>query len=1011
MEKSIKLSNLIRSVMKFSFIQLLMISFSLTIVRANSADAQKILDQTVNVEFVDISMKKALKKIEKEASVYFTYRPDLIKNLKKVSYRAQNEKFQDVLDEFLNPLGIDFSVYGNSNIVLVESMITGSTDYKNSEDFRIVTGNVTDEDGEALIGANILIKGTTTGTTTDLDGNFSIDVPDGVSTLVVSFTGYNDMEVNVDGQTVVNIVLSAGVALESVTILGSRGKARTDVDRPVPIDVINARELNATGQADIGQSLHYSAPSFSAVKFGINDLAPLVDPASLRGLSPDQTLLLLNGKRRHKVAFFSNNAGVGKGQLANDINSIPSAAVKRVEILRDGAAAQYGSDAIAGVMNLQLNDSRSGGTVRMYYGSTSTAPTYDDITNAGTAGDKIYGDDRVVDGQTINMSANFGMPWGDEGFVNTTFTYSHAEPTDRSGTYLHSSGWYTDEQVAASGVSSDEELQRINGIDPDRAVLGTAENSNMGIFVNAGRPIDENWDFYTFGGITKKHVIGGVFTRTPARTSRATLEIFPDGYNPEVPSDLTDFQMTTGLKGDLGNDWGLDISLGHSGNEVDLFARNTINPSMGILSPTEFHTGTLGVTQTVINADAVKTFGNTTLAIGSEIRMESFQQSQGQIESYLPGEFRDSKDIGSSGREGFTARTDGEWRRNNKGIYAEVESDLSEEFLVAAAIRLEDYSDFGSDFSYKLASRYKINEQIGLRASLNRSFRAPGLAQYQYSNFSQISFDNDGNSVLEPILPIRDLLVQEAFGFTSLSPETSLDIAAGLTAKLDGGFSFTIDAYQINISDRILALGGINPGDFPAFNGANYDEITIFTNAVDTKTQGLDIVAAYKNFLSETSSIGFTIAANFNSTTIPDDGINLPGPLSIYAGDLTSANNDIVYLTDGAPKRKIIGSVDYRIGKIGLLLRATNFGEVSEPRLRDDSGNPQVLSAKTVLDFSITGNVTDNFSITLGANNFTDVYPDMLRSAQVRREVIYSRRVNQFGTAGRFLHMALNYNF
>ncbi len=993
--------------MKFSFIQLFLISLSLTVVKANSAEAQKILNQKIDIELEEVSMKKALKQLEKEASVYFTYRPGLIKNIKKVSIEAQNEKLQNVLSNFLNPYGIDFTVYGNTNIVLVQKV----TEETINSDFIQVSGQVTDDNGDPLFGANVLVKGTSAGTITDLDGNYSINVPDGSNVLVFSFTGYNDTEIEVNGQSVINVVMSAGVALESVTILGSRGRPRTDVDRPVPIDVINAKELNSTGQADIGQSLHYSAPSFSAVKFGINDLAPLVDPASLRGLSPDQTLLLLNGKRRHKVAFFSNNAGVGKGQLANDINSIPSAAVKRVEILRDGAAAQYGSDAIAGVMNMQLNDSRSGGAIRMYYGSTSTSPTYDGITNAGPEGDKIYGDDPVVDGQTINMSANFGLPWGDDGFVNTTLTYSHAEPTDRSGTYSHSSGWYTDAQVAAAGVSSDEELQRINGINPDRAVLGTAENTNMGIFVNAGKSIDDNWDFYSFGGITKKHVIGGVFTRTPARTSRAVLEIFPDGYNPEVPSDLTDFQMTTGIKGDIGNDWNLDISLGHSGNEVDLFARNTVNPSMGILSPTEFHTGTLGVTQTVINADAVKTFGNTTLAVGSEIRMESFQQSQGQIESYLPGEFRDSKDIGSSGREGFTARTDGEWRRNNKGIYAEVESDLSDAFLVAAAVRLEDYSDFGSDFSYKLASRYKVNDKVGIRASINRSFRAPGLAQYQYSNFSQISFDNDGNSVLEPILPIRDELVQSAFGFSNLNPETSFDIAAGVTAQLSDGFSLTVDAYQINISDRILALGGINPGDFTAFNGANYDEITIFTNAVDTKTQGLDIVAAYKKFMSETSSIGVTVAANFNSTTIPDDGVNLPGPLSIYAGDLTTANNDIVYLTDGAPKRKIITSVDYKVGKLGFLLRATNFGEVSEPRLRDDSGNPQILSAKTIFDFSVTGHITDQFSITLGANNFTDVYPDMLRSAQVRKEVIYSRRVNQFGTTGRFLNMALNYNF
>jgi len=887
-----------------------------------------------------------------------------------------------------------------------------------------ITGKVTDASGEPLIGASIIIEGTSIGSVTDINGNFSINAEEG-QTLIISYIGYSTQRVAVGTTNKIAIILSEGVELESVTIIGSRGKPRTDVERPVPIDVVSATELRQTAQVDIAQSLHYTAPSFSAVKFGINDLAPLVDPASLRGLSPDQTLLLVNGKRRHKVAFFSNNNGVGKGQLANDINSIPSAAVKRVEILRDGAAALYGSDAIAGVMNMQLKDANSGGNINLYYGATLTAPEYDNITNVGTPGEKIYGEDAISDGQTINASANFGTGWGNDGFLNTTLTFSHAEPTDRSGTYAHSSGWYTDAQVDAAGVASDEELQRINSINADNAILGTAENTNYGIFVNAGKPIGLNWDYYAMGGFTRKTIVGGVFTRTPARTSRSALDIFPDGYNPEVPSNLTDFQILNGVKGDLGNDWGLDLSMGYSGNDVQLFARNTVNPSLGSASPTTFYTGGLNVTQTVMNVDASKAFGNTSIAFGAETRFESFQQSEGQIESYIAGplatiEVFDSlgnsigfdgfKDVGSSGREGFAAKSDGEWRRNNTGVYAEVESDITEAFLVALAGRFENYSDFGSDFSWKAAARYKFTENLGLRASVNRSFRAPGLAQYQYSNFSQISFDNDGNSVVEPILPLRDLAVQEAFGFSNLEPETSFDIAAGITAKFDE-ITLTIDGYRVGIDNRILALGGINPADFPAFEGTSYDEITIFTNAVNTLTQGIDVVANYRTFFSEESNLGITLAANFNQTEVPDDGVNLPSGLSAYAEDLTSANNDIVYLTDGAPKRKIIGSVNYKIGPFSALLRATNFGEVSEPRIRDDEGDPQVMSSKTLVDLALTGNISDEFSVTFGANNLFDIYPDMLSSAQVRREVIYSRRVNQFGTTGRFLNLSLNYNF
>ena len=597
------------------------------------------------------------------------------------------------------------------------------------------------------------------------------------------------------------------------------------------------------------------------------------------------------------------------------------------------------------------------------------------------------------------------MPWGEKGFVNTTLSWSHMEPTDRSGTYSHSTGWYPEAVWQAAGASSDADLQRIRGIDLDRAVLGTAENTNMGIFVNAGNEINEMWDFYTFGGITKKEVIGGVFSRSPARTNRRVLEIFPDGFNPEVPSELTDYQILAGIKGDLGNDWSLDVSLGNSGNNVDLFARNTVNPSLGILSPTQFYTGSLNVTQTVINADLVKSFGNSTLAFGVEQRGESFQQSEGDIESYRPGPDADSKDVGASGREGYTPRSDGEWRRSNLGIYAEIESDISDAFLVNAAVRYEDYSDFGSDFSYKAAARYKFNEQFGLRASVNRSFRAPSLAQYQYSNFSQISFDNDGNSVVEPILPIRDALVQEAFGVTSLNPETSFDIAAGLTAKVSNSFSFTVDAYQINIADRIIALGGIDPADFSQFQGAGYDEITIFTNAYDTKTQGLDIVASYKYFLDNEGSLGVTLAANFNKTT--NEGTNLPRALS----GLSLSGNDVTYLLEGSPRRKLIATVNLNTGPFAILLRGTNFGEVTEARQRDADGNRQVLSAKTVFDLSVSAKVAKQFTITAGVNNLFDTYPDMLLARQVRSEVIYSRRVNQFGSMGRFLNLALTYNW
>jgi len=942
----------------------------------------------------------------------------------------------------------------------------------NQENIMSVSGTVTDNNGVALPFVNVVIEGTTIGATTDENGKYTLDVDKG-KVLVFSYIGYDTKKVIVGDDSVLNVVMSKGVELEGLTILGSRGKPRTDLDSPVPVDAIQATELRKTGQAEIAQSIHYTVPSFSAQKFGINDLAPLIDPAQLRGLGSDQTLLLVNGKRRHKVAFFNGNDGVGKGQLGNDMNSIPSVAVERVEILRDGAAAQYGSDAIAGVVNMQLRNKSNGGSFQSYLGSTLTKPTYDDVTNKGEEGDNIYGDDFITDGNTFSSAINFGLPWGSDGFVNTTLSFSHADATDRSGTYSHSSGWYNvnqlidvygEEAVMAfdadtSGTISnsekatlDEQLQTQNGIDRDRAILGTAENTNGGIFINAGKPINDIWNFYGMAGLTKKQIIGGVFTRTPSRTSRAVTDIFFDGYNPEVPSNLTDWQVLSGIKGNLPGDWVLDFSMGYSGNDVQLFGRNTVNPSMAAASPTQFYTGGLKVTQSILNLDIVKPITDQiNLAIGSEYRRETYEQSEGQKESWFPGELAtDGRDIGSSGREGFTPASTGFWDRNNLGIYAEVEADLTDDLLLAVAGRFENYSDFGSDFSYKAAARYKILDAFALRASVNRSFRAPALAQTHYSNFSQISFDGDGGSIVSPTLPIRDSRVQSAFGIENLIPETSLDFAVGATAKLlNDDLKLTVDAYQIAVDDRIF-IAQVAASDFSdAFGTSGFDDINFFTNAINTTTQGLDFVAFYNKSLSAKTRLGLNLALNFNKTEI--DELNVTDKLKdeISFNRTSSGSDFFIYLVEGTPLRKIIFSPTITFGRFTVLARLSNFGEVSEPRLRyneridewdddpredvpdlDDNGNeqfdedgnlitknisaggePQVLASKSLIDLSLTAAVTDNFTITLGANNLFDVYPDMLQEAQVRSEVIYSRRVNQFGTSGRFLNLSLNYNF
>lgn len=1004
--------------MKLTAIQIFLSAVFTLSAFAKEAKAQGILDRLVTLDVKNVEMKNVIAEIKRKAEVDFIYSSTAIQTSHKVSIRATEKKLKDVLDELFKPLNIGYKVL-NEQVLLYKTdgtKITMITLEQGSEKkISTIRGTVTNaQTGEPLAGATIAVKGKNRAVTTNNEGKFSIEADPG-DVLIISSVGYATNEITIGAETTYAVKLNASDAsLGNITVIGSRGKPRTNVDRPVPIDVISNKDLIATGQIDIGQALHFSAPSFSAQKFGINDLAPLVDPATLRGLGPDQTLLLVNGKRRHKVSFISLNQGVGKGQVGNDINSIPSEAVSNVEILRDGAAAQYGSDAIAGVMNLQLNNARSGGSFRVYTGVASSNPEHDDKgANANLKGKSIYKDGKK-DGESYKASLNFGLPWGKDGFINTTIAIHHNEAYSREGKYKASRGWYT------SNTTNDSILVLRNGINLNRAVLGGAKNTNAGIFINAGKKIDDNWNFYSFGGYTAKTVVGGVFSRPPSLASRRVLKIFPDGYNPIVPSKLKDFMLVTGIKGSFGNDWNLDFSAGHSGNIVDLFAENTVNPSMDSLSPTKFYTGGVAVKQTTFNADISKSFKKTTWAFGTEVRFESYEQKAGQAESYLAGaRARTGSDVGSSGREGYTPQTQGRWTRSNVGVYTELEQEFSSAFLMNGAIRLENYSDFGSDFSYKVAGRYKVGSKFAIRGSVNRSFRAPSMPQLHYSNFSNIAFDNAGNSIYTPTLPIRNQLVQDAFGISELNPETSVDLALGVTSKFSNNFSLTLDVYQIKIKDRILLSQPIDAALFPAFTGTNYRQVNVFLNAYDTKTKGLDFVASYKANISNKSKLNLNLAFNLNKTDI--EKIHLPAKIVAAGIDYNTnpeAQQDIIYFTKGTPTNKFIGTANYEVGKFTFLLRATRFGKVSDPLAPlfvvptdPNAIKYQIFSVKTVTDLSLTFKPNPKIMFTLGANNLFDVYPDLLETPQTSDEVIYSRRVNQFGTMGRFFNFGINYNF
>lgn len=1033
MKKQVLFKNFL-SVMKFSAVQVCLIALFSSVLMAHNSKGQDVLNTRVSINLDNTELKSFLSSVENTAKVKFTYSNQMVSVKRKISIAANNERLEDVLNRILKPLNIGYEVF-DRQIVLNKtgtntslsvgtpseqyrskntSILDKNEDKKGEKVAPPVSGRIKDaKTDEPIVGANIVIKGTQKGTVTDADGKFSLEANAG-DILVVSYVGYVAKEFKVGGDAAIVISLDESPALLSeAVVVGSRfTKARTDVDRPVPIDVINLKDIQSTGQPDLGQAIHYSAPSFNAMKFGINDAAPFVDPVTLRGMGPDQVLVLVNNKRRHKVSFLSINDGIGKGQAGTDINVVPALSLKRVEVLRDGAAAQYGSDAIAGVINMQLNNASSGGAVSAYYGQGYSKPNLD-VKN-------IKAPVLIKDGQTYNLAANVGLKLGAKGFLNSTLSYSHTDGYDRSGSFSNPNASSASTNFYSRVQATEDSLLKANNINLNRAFLGSAENTTYGIFINAGVPINDKWDFYTFGGYTKKHVVTGVFTRAPSNTRRNALTIFPNGYNPIAPADLNDFSLTAGAKGSFGKDWNLDFSLGQGSNKVDWHAENTVNPSLGAASPTKFYIGQTKVAQTLVNADIAKTFNsgsypNFSLGMGAEFRAETFQQKAGDKASYEAGPLKTTKDVGSSGREGFSDKTAGKWNRTNVGVYVEGESDITEKFLVGAAARFENYSDFGSDISAKFNTRYKFADAFAVRGSVSRGFRAPSITQSRYSNYINISFDNAGNSILNPIIPAEsNLAASLGLGLENgLKKETSFDISGGITAKISEDFLFTADYYQIKVKDRIQLSGGIDVSKNTTFTSAGFTQTAnVFVNAFNTTTNGLELVAAYNKKIGADSKLGINLA--FSSMNTEADTASIK---RTNTGARVVDEAAVVYITDGQPRNKLLATFTYDFKKIGLLFRASRFGEVLDPlatlaAVDSKTGlKYQTFAAKTLLDVALTFRPTEKLGISIGVNNLTDVYPDLLVSPQTTSEVIYSRRTNQFGTQGRFINASVNYRF
>jgi iron complex outermembrane receptor protein len=846
-----------------------------------------------------------------------------------------------------------------------------------------------------------------------------------------------------------------------IIVTGTRRTDRTVADSPVPVDVLSAESLSQSGHTEINRALTQEVPSFNFPQPSITDGTDVIRPATLRGLGPDQTLVLINGKRRHTSALLNINGSVGRGTSAVDVNLIPTIALSRVEVLRDGAAAQYGSDAIAGVINFQLRSARSGGKATATYGQYFThvdgVETYDSVvTGAGntpvfapdsTSGTNILvldytgKDRRRRDGETLTLAGVIGLPIGAEGQINIAAEFQDRNDTNRTGADPR-------RQYNLVGPALDPRELTFNRFSHR---YGDPETRDTKLFINADMPVgDGETEVYAFGSYNDRQGESAGFYRLP-NDSRNVPAIYPDGFLPLITTDTDDYAGTLGVRGALAG-WHWDLSGQYGRDRVDFLIKNTLNRSLGVDSPTEFDSGGLTYSQTLFNLDVNRDlalgFGKkTTLALGAEYRREMFDIRPGE-----PGSYANGPAGGAPGAQVFAGfqptiggvRVDEKNKRHNWSGYAEIDTDITDQFSVQAALRYEDYSDFGSDWNWKLAARFEPVDGIALRASASTGFRAPSLQQQFYA--AQAT-NNVAGVLLDTVtLPVNNP-VAIALGATPLKPERSKNYSAGLVISAIQRLNVTLDVYQVDIDDRIVVTdnlqatrsaglpcsvgagctpqGGaiatiLNDAGFPTVSAARF-----FVNGVDTRTRGLDLVATYRVPEVMGGRLNLTGGLNLNRTKIrrvlaaPGALSEVPEPFTLFG------RQESLRLVKGQPRNKINLSADYERDWLGVTLRSTRYGKALDAGAPESGVQDIHLAAKWITDLELRFKpMGDRLTLALGGNNIFDVYPTNTPLGQAvdpdsgatvnlpaTRYVTPFRNFSPFGFNGRFLYGRVSVNF
>lgn len=766
-----------------------------------------------------------------------------------------------------------------------------------------------------------------------------------------------------------------------IVVVGSRAPGRTRLESATPVDVISGTALRQQGSPELAQALAVQVPSIDFPRSAAVDATDSIRPIALRGLSPDQTLVLIDNIRGHASALLNINGSVGRGSAAFDLDTIPAVALDGVEVLRDGASAQYGSDAIAGVINLRLRKADHGGGAAVTYGQYDT-----DVDPARTSYHRN-------DGKSVDASAWQGFKLGDGGFLTVSGDYQNRGRTSRGD---------LDRRVTPNAVIShfgDPSVEQYSG------------------FANFALPVNDVWSIYGFGGYQHRDSTSAAFYRLASNANNVP-SIYPAGFLPRINVRSSDVNSALGIKGELSG-WNVDLNLSYGRNALRFATRRSINSTYGAASPTDFYDGRVDYDQLTAGIDIDRKFdlsnGSLNVAYGVEGRREGFQIKPGQVESYARGPLGGNLALGSGaqGFQGFTPGNALDRHRGNVGIYLDLEARLAN-LTLGLAGRAEEYSDFGGTGTGKFSARYDFNTHFALRGTVSNGFRAPSLQQSYYT-ITQPLIANVGG-VATPVdtgLYPSTSPVAQALGGKPLKPEKSFNLSAGGVLRF-GRFDLSVDAYRIRIRDQIALSDNLGTGvnTSAAITAAlapyNVQAARFFVNGLRSTTKGIDIIGHYRTPASSIGLFDLTASANLNKVDITD----VPTGTGTIAVPALFGPQRVAAFEHGTPRVKVVGQADWSLDRFGATLRATYYGNVVQPAtsLSDyvDTGRHAIVDAE------VRAKVLRWANLALGVNNLFDTYPDRVPDSNV---VNYNNGgtafpyYSPFGFNGRYLYARLSVNW